>query len=234
MLAPEITYEVTKRIDNIKDVAFERLFINYLGLDLKADKKLIEIDSTDQESILNMKFRGIPSIGMIYTFIYINANTIESLQNMANGQPVQFHDLTPLLFCTNFNAHTGLIKGLNLNMLPKEERLKFLQVYWEFYQTFFEKVEEKTEYNKEALNKKYQSAAASGQNPKLFEMFNKKQSALFNFAYRSYDLKNVRKFRMIEYEEWKYIPFFDARLSFRKTNLEAIYDAYYDNKKKSE
>jgi len=230
MEAPKIIYEHTKRIDNIEDVAYDRLFTNYLKLDLKGGKKLIEIDSTDQESVLKKKMQGVPFIGMIYTFIHVS-KLQETISN-PSGKQVEFHDITPIVFCTNFNPHTGLLKGLNLNMLPKEERLKFLQAYWEAYKPFFEKVEEKTEYNKEALNTKYISAAASGKNPKLFEMFNRSQSALFNFAYRSYDLKNVRKFRMIEYEEWRFVPFYDARQSFKKTNLDAIYSTYYDNKRK--
>ena len=229
MIAPKDTYEKTKRIDNIEDVAYDRLFTNYLKRDVKGDAKMIEIDDTDQESVLNKRSLGLPFIGMIYTFIYVNDQALIAIQNMASGKQIQFHDFTPILFCTNINAKTGLIKGLNLNLLPKESRLNFLQSYWEVYKPFFQKIEEKTQYNKEALNKTYQSAALSGENPKLFELFNKKQSENFGFAYRSYDIKHVRKLRMIEYEEWQYIPFFDARLSFKKTNLNAIYNTYRDN-----
>jgi len=230
MESPKITYEQMKHIDDIKNVAYERLFENYLKLELKGPKKLIDIESTDQESVLNKFNFGTPWPGMVYTFIHVNEKTLSELQNMKTGKPVQFHDFTPIVFCTNFNPLSGILKGLNLNILPTEERVKFFQAFWENYKEFFARIEEKTEYNKEALNKKYLIAALIGRNPALFKKFNNEQNALFEFAYRSYDLKNIAKFRMIEYSEWVYIPFFDAKQSFKKANLELIYRTYWDNK----
>lgn len=233
MESPKETYQILKRINTIEDVAYDRLFKNYLVYDLKGSQKLIDVTSTDQESLLNKTGHGRPFEGMVYTFIHINEKTLAELQNLQTGKLVQFHDFTPILFCTFFNPITGVVKGLNLNMLPPEERVKFFQAYWEYYKEFLERIEEKTEYNKEALNKKYRLAAWVGQNPALFKHFNQSQNALFNFAYRSYNLKNVARFRMIEYEEWQYIPFFDPKQSFKKANLNIIYQTYWDNKNKT-
>ena len=231
MQSPLLEYEQTKRIDNIEDVAYERLFENYLRYDIKGPKKLIDIESTDQESIV--KKLGIAFPGMIYTFINLNKTNLEQIINLNTGKPVEFHDFTPILFCTSYNPVQKMIKGLNLNMLPNEERLKFLQAYWEYYKTFFERVEEKTEYQKEALNKKYIIAAIIGQNPTLFKRFNDKYNALFNFAYRSYKLENIRNYRMIEYQEWIFIPFFNAKNSFKKINMTKVYELYKINKNKT-
>ena len=233
MISPKDSYNVTKQIDGIESIAFSTLFENYLKNDLEGSKKLIEIDSTDQESVLNKLAKGRPFEGMIYTFIHTNNKNLVELENYKTGKTVEFHDFTPILFCTSFNPEKALVKGLNLNMLPKLERMKFLQAFYEVYKDFFDRVEEQTEYDKLAVNKEYRVSALSGKNPKLFEFFNRSQNALFNFAYRSYDLRNIRKLRMIEYAEWKYVPFFDARISFRKANLELIYQAYRDNKNKA-
>jgi len=233
MESPSETYIAMKRITGIEEVAYNRLLENYLQLDLKGPKKLIDIESTDQESVLKKIGGGRPFEGMIYTFIHLNEKNLAELQNLKTGKPIQFHDFTPIVFCTFFNPLTGLLRGLNLNMLPETERLKFFQAYWEFYKEFFKRVEEKTEYNKEAINKKYRLAAWVGQNPMLFKHFNQTQNALFEFAYRSYYLNKVAIFRMIEYEEWKYIPFFDAKQSFRRVNMDQIYQVYWDNKNKS-
>ena len=232
MESPKDTYEKMKQIDDIEKVAYTRLFENYLKIGLKDNKKLIEIDSTNQESLLRQRFSSIPQIGMIYTFIHLNKDGIVQIINAANGKAVTFHDITPIVFCTNFNAKTGLFKGINLNMLPKPERLKFMQAYWEFFKSYLLKVEESTEYNKISLNTQYQRLALSGKNPSLFKKFNDNQNAFFEYAYRSYDLRNITKFRMLEYEEWKYIPVFDARESFKKANLDIIYNTYKDNMKK--
>jgi hypothetical protein len=118
-------------------------------------------------------------------------------------------------------------------MLPNEERLKFLQAYWEYYKSFFDRIEEKTEYQKEALNKKYIVAAIIGQNPAIFKRFNDKYNALFNFAYRSYKLENIRDYRMIEYEEWRYIPFYNAKVAFKKLGMAKIYQLYNSTKNKT-
>jgi hypothetical protein len=231
MESPIIEHEQLKRIDNIEDVAFERLFTNYLQLKLKNEKKLIDIESTNQESIVMKMGPAFP--GMIYTFININNKNLAQLTNMNSGKVLEFHDYTPILFCTSYNPIQKIIKGLNLNMLPNEERLKFLQAFWEHYKSFFERIEEKTEYQKEALNKKYIIATIIGQNPALFKRFNDKYNALFNFAYRSYKLENIRNYRMIEYEEWRYIPFFNAKSSFKKLGMANIYQTYNINKNKT-
>ena len=232
MESPRIVHEQLKRIDDIEHIAYDRLFTNYLVLNYKGQDKLIEIDSTDQESVLSSK--GVPAFpGMIYTFINMSEKNITEIQNFTTGKTMQFHDFTPILFCTSFNPLLSTIKGLNLNMLPKEERLKFIQAFWEYYKQFFDRIEEKTEWQKEALNRKYIIATIVGRNPALFKHFNQTQSAKFEFAYRTYNLKNLRNYRMLEYEEWRYIPFFDAKQSFKRANLDKIYQTYKENKNKT-
>jgi hypothetical protein len=226
MEAPKDTYERNKHITDIEDVAFNRLFENYLKLNLKGPQKLIDVDSTDQESVLRDRAAGRPFPGMIYTFIHINKKNPVTLTARQTGKTMEFHDITPMLFCTSFNPQTGLIKGLNLNMMPPDARLKFLQVFWEQYKDIFNRIEELTEYNKNALNKKYISDAIAGKNPALFKMFSEKQNSPFGFAYRSYELRNCANFRMIEIEQWQYIPFFNAQQSFKKMQTSKIYDMY--------
>lgn len=233
MQSPILTYQQLQSLDNIQDVAYTRLFENYLKFELKGSDKLIEVDSTDQESVLMKIRKGVPFHGMIYTFLYINETNLGELQNYKTGKTVNFHDFVPLVFCTSIDLTKKIFKGLNLNMLPKKERLKFFEAYYQYYSRFLNKVEELTEFNKVAVNKEYEIAALSGKNPKLFQHFNRTQNALFNYAYRSYNFEYVRKFRMIEYEEWSYIPFFDAKYSFKKINLELIYKTYYENKNKT-
>lgn len=228
---PGDEYQKLKVVEGIEDIAYERLFTNYLQLDLKGDKKRIDIESTDQESIIKKLGPAFP--GMIYTFININEKNLTQLTNLNTGKAFEFHDFTPILFCTSYNPMLKMIKGLNLNMLPNEVRLSFICAFHQHYKTFFDRIEEKTEYQKEALNKKYIIATIIGQNPKLFEVFNKAYNAKFQFAYRSYKLENLRNYRMIEYEEWKYIPFYNAKNSFKKLGMAKIYQLYKTNKNKT-
>jgi hypothetical protein len=223
-------YQAYKSINNIENVAYEKLLLNYLQYNIKGPKKLIDIESTDQESILNSISPGIPYQGMVYTFIHLNKDGLSELENLKTGKTVTFHDFTPILFCTSYDPINKLIKGINLNLLPKSERLKFLQSYYETYQEFFERVEELTEYNKIAINQEYRIIAMAGKNRELFTYFNKKNGSMFNFAYRSYSMLNLRNFRMIEYVEWPYILFFNSRDTIKQANLEIIYRMYFDSK----
>jgi len=233
MESPKLLYDKLKGVNDIENVAFTRLFENYLKYDLKGPNKVIEIEDTDQESVLKKISGGLPFQGMIYTFIHVNNQTLQEIQNIQSGKIVKFHDYTPILFCTSYNPTDNIVKGINLNILPPEERVKFFEAYYNVYKTFLKDVEELTQYNHIALNTEYRIAALSGKNPELFEYFNKSQHALFNYAYRSYNMLNLRKFRMMEYEDWQYIPFFNAKQSFKKANLEIIYKTYYDNKNKT-
>jgi len=233
MISPTELYDITKKLDDVRDIAYNRLFETYLKYELKGDKKLLDIDSTDQETVLNRLTFGRPVPGMIYTFIHLNEKNLAQIQNLATGKSISFHDFTPILFCTSFNPINKLMKGLNLTMLPSSERLKFLQAYYDNYKDFLKNIEEKTEYNKMAANINYIIISITGKNPQLFKKFSAEQGAYFEYAYRSYNLENVAKFRMIEYEEWQYIPFYDAQQSFKKINIAQIHKTYWDNKNKS-
>jgi len=231
MESPLIIYEQTKRIDDIEKVAYERLYENYLKYDLKEEKKLIEIDSTDQESLIKQFNFGLPIPGMIYTFFHLNDKIIIMLKNEKSGKEFEYHDIAPLLFCTYYHPTNKTIGGINLNLLPSRERLKFFIAYYERYKEFFEDVERLTENRKIAINKKYVILVLSGKGQKMIKIFNKSQNSLFNYGYRCYKIENIRKLRMIEYSEWSYIPFFNPIQSFKLANLHKIYSTYYDNLK---
>ena len=231
MISPFLQYDKLKNISNIEELSFQRLFMNYLVHNLRGEQKLIDIDSTDQETIIKEKKSGIPIPGMIYTFIHMNEKNLAEIENFKTGKVITFHDFTPILFCTSFNIPQRLIKGLNLNILPPLERLKFLQAFWEYYKDFFKNIEEKTENNELAINFNYYAASFIGKNPTLFAEFNRSQNAYFEYAYRSYNLYSIDLFRMIEYQEWQFIPFFNAKLSIKRANLDNIYRIYKDNKK---
>lgn len=217
-------YQEFKKIDNIEDIAYERLFENYIKLNLKNDDKIVDIESTNQEKIVLKISPAIP--GMIYTFINLNKENVKILEDIKKGKLIKFHDFVPILFCTSYDDKKNIIKGLNLNMLPNFERLKFLEAFYQAFKPFFEKIEETIYNNKPALNEKFIQLSLNKKNSDIFKKFNKIYNEKFDFAYRSYNLKNLINYRMIEYEEWRYIPFFNPKNSFKKINFDKIYEAY--------
>jgi hypothetical protein len=230
MESPDIIYKQLKQIEKINDVAYTRLFENYLKYDLKEEHKLIEIDSTDQESLIKKFNFGLPIPGMIYTFIHLNEKIRMMLINDKTGYQHEFHDVTPIVFCTYYNPIRKILGGLNMTMLPNSERLKFFMAYYDLYKDFFKDVERDTQNNKIAINKKYIGLVLSGGGQKMIKLFNKRQNALFNYAYRSYKLENIRKLRMIEFCEWEYIPFYNPKDAFKKINIDLIHQTYWINK----
>jgi hypothetical protein len=223
MESPIVIHEQLSHINNIKDIAFDRLFTNYLNLNLKGFDKLIEIDSTDQESLIKLYNFGMPIPGMIYTFWYISK---EILILIDQGKQKEFIDFAPIVFCTTISPMKSF-SGINFNMLPNLERLKFFKEYYELYKTFFEDIEELTENNKLAINKKFIVQSLTHKSQEMIKAFSKKQNAYFNYGYRKYNHPNVKQLRMIEFEEWAYISFYDPKNAFKKMNLKNIHDLYY-------
>jgi len=227
---PKVLYNKLKNEQDIEEYSNKRLFKNYMVLRLEKSKKLIEIESTDQESVVKKIYPAIP--GMIYMFFNIGDDLISRIINpYTKPNIIEFHDYVPILFCTSCDLIKKIIKGINLNLLPPLERLKFLSAFYEEYEEFFKRIEEKTEYQKEAINKKYVISSIIGKNPEILDNFNKKYSANFNFAFRSYKFENIKNFRMIEYEEWQYIPFYNPVTfnAIRKVELQKLYSIYKRN-----
>ena len=168
MRSPEDEYKFLKNLDNIWDIANFTLFEKYIVQNLKGDAKLIEIESTDQESLIISMNGGYPIPGMIYTFIYKGKDMFLELKK---GKKQEFIDFIPLVFCLNNGP--GYFNGINLNMLPEGPRLGFIQSYYESFKKFFENIEIKTQNNKLALNKKFVEFIKGGNGQKMINIFNK-------------------------------------------------------------
>lgn len=230
MESPLIIHERLKTQEDIEGYAYTRLFENYLKHELRGDKKYIELESTDQESVLYKFTRGRPVPGMIYTFLHFNKENLIQIENLKTGKSISFHDYSPIVFCTYYDFVKKNMRGINLTLLPRQDRLKFLEAYYQYYKNFLIDIEKKTQENKIAVNLKYIIAAYTGKNPKLFQYFNKTQKSYFEFGYRTYNLANVDKFRMIEYEEWNYIPFYNPTQVIKNVGLSKLYDLFNINK----
>ena len=222
MRSPLQNYEYLKaKVNNVSEIAFNTLYRKYIIEDLRGKEKVIGIDSTDQETIISKRNGGLPFPGFIYTFIYKGKEIVE----MIKERPQVYIDFVPLVFC--MSIATKNLKGVNLNLLPPRVRLGFLESFYQLSKDFLEDVEELTENNKLAVNEKFRNYIASGRSQKVIELFNSQRNATFEKAYRSYNFVDIQNFRMIEYNEWQYIPFYEPRDAFRKMNYAQIQKLYY-------
>lgn len=223
MIQPSIEYKELKTINNIKDIAYNILFEKYIRLNIKGQNKVTDIDSTDEESIILKLNGGRPIPGMTYTFIY-GASDMIDINNMFK----EYKDMFPIIMC--YNVYPDHFMGINFNMMPNEERLKFLDAFYKTFKIYLENIELDTENNKLSINEKFIKDVRSGNGPKLIDMFNKMKNANFGYAFRKYNINNVKQLRMIEMNEWKYIPFYDSKETFKKVNDKIIQSNYYKSK----
>ena len=227
MNTPLEDYRFLSKLDNIKDTAYQKLFKNYIDLKLEGRDKLIEIESTDEESLIKSLNHGLPVPGMVYTFIY-PPNKDDHVKVIEKGKEKEYVDFIPLIFCVTTRPDS--FDGINLNTLPKSERLKFLSQYYKVYEEFFRDVERKTQNDILAINIKYIELAMSGKGSKMIKDFSIIQRANFAYGYRRYLKQRVKNFRMIEFCEWQYIPFYDPKDAFKIMNMSMIHSLYWKTK----
>lgn len=222
MNSPVEEYNYLRNLDNIFDVAYFTLFEKYMKYKLRGPEKAIQIDETDQESIILTRNGGFPIPGMIYTFIYKGP---KDKIVIPKEKPKEYQDFVPLLFC--MGAERESFSGINLNLLPPNARLQFLQSFYETFEDFLKReADVLAQNNKLSLNKRFISYIKSGKAQEMIKLFNKANGAHFNFAFRKYLIGKVDELRMIEYAEWKYIPFYEPQAAFRKLSQNQIYKLY--------
>lgn len=228
MESPIKEYRRLLNIDNIKQISYDTLFTKYIIENLEASKKMTEMDSTDQESLVESFNGGFPLPGFIYTFIYPPKNSEEIIITDGKREKV-YKDYVPIFFCTGIKDNK-ILRGINLNTLPELERVKFLESYYRMYLDFFKDIELLTENDKLALNKKYINLALSPTGYDIIKLFNELTNAKFNYGFRNYQMDNIKQFRMIEYSEWNYIPHYDPKDAFKLMNQKQIHDFYWKSK----
>lgn len=222
MNKPIDEYKYLSNMDNIGDIAYFTLFEKYIKYKLRGDKKVIDIDDTDQESLILPKNGGYPIPGIIYTFIYKGVN--DKIE-ISPKKIKEYTDLVPLVFCMNIERES--FSGINMNLLPPNIRLQFLESFYESFQNFLEReVDLLAQNNKLALNDKFIAYMKAGKGQEMLKLFNRQNGANFNFAYRKYLIGKINNFRMVEYSEWKYIPFYEAKDAFRKLSQNQLYKLY--------
>ena len=224
MESPIEIYKYLSEITNIGKIANDVLFEKYIIQNKLGYDKVQNIEDTDQESLLRKLNGGYPIIGLIYTFIY--KPSPEELNVVMSGKKIEkYTDHVPLVFCTSVQGKT--FTGINLNVLPLGERLKFLQLYYDTFKDFFKGLEVKTQNNILAINNKFLSLALDSKGTDLIKMWSDKANATFSFGYRKYKIEKIDRLRAIEFVEWSYIPFFKSENATKLMNVSKIHNLYW-------
>ena len=194
---------------DISTIATEYLLNDTLGKNLIKKDKIKDIDGMDMESRLSGKI--IP--GMIFTFIYDHEKNRDIIEDLNMG------DNFPIVLCCGLNKtkriidgrpYTSLcIDGINLNLLDKKSRLKLLDCIHNFNINFYEHdIYNATKNNTIAINK---NLASKFQNSNFLKALSKATNINLLDCYRKYDITKCNNIRLIEYNLWKYIPFYNPK-----------------------
>lgn len=223
MLSPYEEHKNLSNVQNIEDLSHFVLFDKYITQNLRGQKKMFDIETSNMEEILMKKTNGLPLPGMIYTFIYKGKPFEIIIEEAKKGE---YSDYVPIMLCLGINRDNTI--GINLNLLPQNARLNFLQALYEAFRGFYEDADTLAQYGKLAINKRLIQNVNSNKGKELIKYFNDKHGAEYSFGYRKYKLENIINLRMIEFGEYKYIPFYRPKNAFRRMNYDKLHDLYQE------
>lgn len=227
MESPLESYKYLSKFDGIVKIANDVLFEKYIIQNRAGANKLTYIEDTDQESVIRRLNGGFPVPGFVYTFIYKPSQ--DEINVVRSGRGLErYVDHVPLVFCTGTDKLS--FSGINLNVIPPLERLKFLQMFYESFESFFKHVEVSTQNGVLALNKKFLDVVNDQRGSDMIRDWSMATESAFSYGYRKYSTKKVDRLRMVEIAEWQYIPFFSSTDAVKMLNIARVQSLYWKNK----
>ena len=185
--------------------AFDCLIGDLLIKEKRGPEKSREITAMNMESDSPKDF--VPS--MIYTFLYVSDKEEEA-------KTIKFKDNVPVILCFSSNAST--VTGLNFNLIPNDARASILDLIVKL--TKFQPIKDG---NKFEANKTMVKLCSVENGVSSFIKAIEIETGLnVSGAVRTYNLKFVKRLRMIEYDMWKYIPALSFKDSIRGAGLADI------------
>lgn len=208
---------------DIEKIANDVLFRKYIIEKRRGADKVDYIEDTDQEGVIANLNGGRPIPGLIYTFVYLPSKY--ELQSINDGSKARnYVDHVPIIFCLGVKARNVL--GINLTVLPQEERLAFLQSYYDIYSGFFKNIEDLSENNIPAINSKFVKSVMTRDGQKAIDELKRVTGIKLSYTYRNYSMDRISDLRMIEYSEWQLIPYFKPDNAVKMMNIEKLHDLY--------
>lgn len=190
--------------------SFDFLITDLLSRNLRGVDKQRTLTSHNMEDAL--KNQLVPS--MFYILMYAKSDKPEVIGKN------EFYDVCPLIMCLNVNDK--FVTGLNFNFIPNDVRARIIDLIVESNQKFYQEMET-SNINSIKANNPLGSMLISDKGVSSFLLFVKSKIGLdVSKCVRTYDRKNIVNVRLIEYDEWNYIPYLSFKDSIRGSNLANI------------
>ena len=183
--------------------AFDFLITDLLSRNLRGVDKQRTLTAHNMEDML--KNQLVPS--MFYLLMYAKSDKPEVIGKN------EFYDVCPLILC--LNANDKFVTGLNFNFIPNDVRARIMDLIVESNQKFYQEMEA-SNINSIKTNNPLGSMLISDKGVSSFLLFVKSKTGLdVSKCVRTYDRKNIMNVRLIEYDEWHYIPYLSFKESIR-------------------
>jgi len=194
-------------------LAFDVLVNDLLEKNKVGNDKIREIGGMDMERSSPTNF--IPS--MFYIFMYVKQEKEEAFGN-------SFYDMCPMILCTGADQRT--VTGINFNFLPNDVRAVLLDILTDSYKEFYDNVG--NDGNELKVNEDLGVALMKGISG-VFQYIKSRTNIDISSCVRTYSRSNMLKTRMIEYDQWKYIPFLSFKDAVRGVNLAKLQAEFIAN-----
>lgn len=202
--------------------AYNNIINDLIVNNINGMQKCKNLDDYDMES--NTKGKLIS--GCIYCFIY---KAINPTTYIVGNQKLQYFDKLPILYVIKETPNT--ITGINLNFCNRDLRVAILNMIYNMDEDFFfnnsdikNDVDSGKIITSNSINKFLLNDNTSIQQImyKLNKTYNIPNNP--NIFIRTYSKNLIRNIRMIEYWQWKHIPFLNYNASENKQDiLDTIY-----------
>lgn len=159
--------------------------------------------------------------GFIPGCFYIFRHDGEILRN-ADGK--EFHDVIPVFLCLavlNTQDNEGpSIFGINFNILTKPIRAAILQELYKADKKFFDTVVSERFKGRHQYSQVLLNMFVADKGTRFCEYIcDKYKIKKTSIAFRRYFIKNISKMRLIDYWQWKYLPFLNIKDGVRGYQL---------------
>lgn len=190
--------------------SFDFLITDLLSRNLRGDDKQRTLTAHNMEEFTKNMF--IPSL--FYIIMYAKEDKPYVMGDN------EFYDVCPLIFCTGVNEKS--VTGINFNYIPNDYRALILDTISGSAENFYNDINS-SNISSLKTNMNLGSVLLSEQGLKGFILYIKAKTKIdLSPCIRSYNRDNIVNSRLIEYDEWGYIPYLSFKDSIRGANIASV------------
>lgn len=202
------------------ELAYRSIVTDLFFRNIRGKERSVDLDFHEMEDGLNDVSPMIP--GCFYIFSYREQEVVPS-----SDGTLEYHDRVPVLLCLGIGALNDgrkFVAGLNVNLLPVPQRAAVLQTLYNMDKPFYdERIDDAVTRGTYAVSDTVMKALGRDSGDALMDYLSRKYRVRKDtWAWRRYFLDKIDRLRLIDYWQWKYIPFLDYGEGVRGANIKDL------------